>query len=294
MSENLTSTAAARAVQATLHGSDAIAFPKAGGAFSPLLTTYDWNEEWKALQRSRKAADDASYWDKRSATFGTKDAPNPYVDRFLELAGIRPGETVFDMGCGTGLLGLLLLQRQSELTVTGIDIQPAAVALAERAAAENRLTDRLTFRCIDLRQVRQHFSTGSFDLVVCNPPYYPPASGKVSGDSARRTARSETEVSLADICAAASYLLRWGGKFCLVHKPERLTDTACALREAGMEPKRLRFVQNRPDTAPSLFLIEGCRGGKPGVDIQPPLLLQTDTGAPTGELNVIYFRDQEV
>ena len=66
------------------------------------------------------------------------------------------------------------------------------------------------------------------------------------------------------------------------------------LREAGMEPKRLRFVQNRPDTAPSLFLIEGCRGGKPGVDIQPPLLLQTDTGAPTGELNVIYFRDQEV
>ena len=220
---------------------------------------------------------------------GKKVVLNPAPASKLS-AGLR----VCDLGCGTGLLGLLLLQRQSELTITGIDIQPAAVALAERAAAENRLTDRLTFQSIDLRQVRQHFSTGSFDLVVCNPPYYPPASGKVSEDSARRTARSETEASLADICAAASYLLRWGGKFCLVHKPERLTDTACALREAGMEPKRLRFVQNRPDTAPSLFLIEGCRGGKPGVDIQPPLLLQTDTGAPTGELNVIYFRDQEV
>lgn len=72
--------------------------------FIPHLTTYDWNEEWKALQRSRKAADDASYWDKRSATFGTKDAPNPYVDRFLELAAILPGDTVFDMGCGTGAL----------------------------------------------------------------------------------------------------------------------------------------------------------------------------------------------
>ena len=161
----------------------------------------------------------------------------PGTDSFLlsSLPKLSAGLRVCDLGCGTGLLGLLLLQRQSELTITGIDIQPAAVALAERAAAENRLTDRLTFQCIDLRQVRQHFSTGSFDLVVCNPPYYPPACGKVSADNARRTARSETEASLADICAAASYLLRWGGKFCLVHKPERLTDTACALREAGME-----------------------------------------------------------
>ena len=230
----------------------------------------------------------------------------PGTDSFLlsSLPKLSAGLRVCDLGCGTGLLGLLLLQRQSELTITGIDIQPAAVALAERAAAENRLTERLTFRCIDLRQVRQHFSTGSFDLVVCNPPYYPPASGKVSGDSARRTARSETEASLADICAAASYLLRWPDydkkldEFLAPWEAENGFASTCwhdiLLREAGMEPKRLRFVQNRPDTAPSLFLIEGCRGGKPGVDIQPPLLLQTDTGAPTGELNVIYFRDQEV
>ena len=103
----------------------------------------------------------------------------PGTDSFLlsSLPKLSAGLRVCDLGCGTGLLGLLLLQRQSELTVTGIDIQPAAVALAERAAAENRLTDRLTFQSIDLRQVRQHFSTGSFDLVVCNPPYYPPASG---------------------------------------------------------------------------------------------------------------------
>ena len=171
----------------------------------------------------------------------------PGTDSFLlsSLPKLSAGLRVCDLGCGTGLLGLLLLQRQSELTITGIDIQPAAVALAERAAAENRLTDRLTFRCIDLRQVRQHFSTGSFDLVVCNPPYYPPASGKVSADNARRTARSETEANLADICAAASYLLRWGGKFCLVHKPERLADLvylpSLRRRTAGgqRQPRRL-------------------------------------------------------
>lgn len=76
--------------------------------FEPLLTTRDWNEEWKALQRLRRRADDAAYWDKRSHTFTTKDAPNPYVERFLELADIHPGETVFDMGCGTGALSIPL------------------------------------------------------------------------------------------------------------------------------------------------------------------------------------------
>ena len=72
--------------------------------FVPLLTTHDWNEEWKALQKLRRRVDDASYWDKRASTFSTKDAPNPYVERFLELADVQPGETVFDMGCGTGAL----------------------------------------------------------------------------------------------------------------------------------------------------------------------------------------------
>ena len=150
------------------------------------------------------------------------------------------------------------------------------------------------FQCADLRQIRHGFPTGRFDLAVCNPPYYPPGSGKTAADPSRQIARSETEASLTDICAAAAYLLRWGGKFCLVHKPERLADVICALRDAGMEPKQLRFVQNRAETAPSLLLIEGCRGGRPGLVTKPPLLLQTDGGAPSAELNAIYFRNQEV
>lgn len=220
----------------------------------------------------------------------------PGTDTFLlsSLPRLRPGLRVCDLGCGTGLLGFLLLQRQPDLRIAGLDIQPEAAALARRAAAENGLTERLDFRCGDLRQVRGIFPTGCFDLVVCNPPYYPPAGGKLSADGARRTARSETEASLADLCAAASYLLRWGGKFCLVHKPERLADVLCALRDAGTEVKRLRFVHSRAADPPSLFLAEGCRGGRPGITVEPPLILQNGDGTPTAELNAIYFRNQEV
>ena len=219
----------------------------------------------------------------------------PGTDTFLlsSLPRLKPGLRVCDLGCGTGLLGLLLLQRQPGLTITGIDIQPAAIRLAEEAAVKNGLTDCLTFQAADLRNVKALFPTGSFDLAVCNPPYYPSASGSLSGDSARRTARSEVACTPEDVCKAASYLLRWGGSFCLVHKPERLTDLLCALRENGLEPKRLRFVCKTAGSAPSLVLAEARRGGRPGLAIEEPLILQTPDGAPTPEVDAIYFRQQE-
>lgn len=219
----------------------------------------------------------------------------PSTDTFLlsSLPRLKAGMRVCDLGCGTGLLGLLLLQRQSNLCVAGIDIQPEAIHLAEKAAVENHLTESLTFLTEDLRQVKEHFPTGSFDLVVCNPPYYPPNSGRMAADPAIRTARSEVSCSLEDICQAAAYLLPWGGSFCMVHKPERLTDILHALRAFAIEPKRLRTVCKTGGDAPSLFLVEGRRGGRPGLTIEPPLILQNPDGTPTAEVDAIYFRQQE-
>ena len=220
----------------------------------------------------------------------------PGTDTFLlsSLPRLKAGLRVCDLGCGTGLLGLLLMQRQrGGITVTGVDIQPAAVELARKCAAENDLTDRLQFVEANLKDIRRHFPTGSFDLVVCNPPYYPPNSGYMAADDAIRTARSEVSCTLEDICRAAAYLLRWGGSFCLVHKPERLTDVLDAMRRHGCEPKRLRLVCARPEQAPSLLLVESRRGGKPGLSIEAPLILQNSDGSPTAELNAIYFRQQE-
>lgn len=223
------------------------------------------------------------------------DLFRPGTDTFLlsSLPRLKPGLRVCDLGCGTGLLGLLLLQRQPALSVIGVELQEAAVRLAEKTVLENNLTDRLAFRQADLRDVKSHFPTGSFDLVVCNPPYYPSASGALAEKAARRAARSEVSCTLADVCAAAAYLLRWGGSFCLVHKPERLTDLLCALRQANLEPKRLRFVCPAAGSPPSLLLLEGRRGGKPGLTMESPLILQNSDGTPTREVDTIYFRQQE-
>ena len=217
----------------------------------------------------------------------------PGTDTFLlsSLPRLRSGQRVCDLGCGTGLLGILLLQRCADISVTGVEILPQAVALGQRAARENGLTDRLFFRQEDLRATA--LPAGAFDLVVSNPPYFSAGSGKTPLSQTLRTARCEDSCSLDDICRAAGKLLRWGGSFCLVHKPERLADLCCALREAGMELKRLRFVCKTPGASPSLLLAEARRGGKSGVAVEAPLILQTLDGTPTQELDVIYFRQQE-
>lgn len=219
----------------------------------------------------------------------------PGTDSFLlsSLPRLKAGSKVIDLGCGTGLLGLLLLQRQRCLHVTGLELQEAAAVLAQRCAEENGIADRFSVCQGDLREVKSLFPAGSFDLVICNPPYYEPHRGRTAQETPLRTARSEVSCTLEDICAAAKHLLRWGGSFCLVHKPERLTDLLCALRQYKIEPKLLRFVCATASSAPSLVLLEGRRGGNSGLTVRPPLILQTPDGVPTPEVDAIYFRKEE-
>lgn len=217
----------------------------------------------------------------------------PGTDSFLLSAfpRLKPRLRVCDLGCGTGLLGLLLLQRQRDLSLTGVELSQRAAALAAQAVAANALEDRFTVHCGDLRDLRPHFPTGSFDLVVCNPPYYPAQSGKVAAEASIRAARAELTCTLEEVCQSAAYLLRWGGSLCLVHKPERLADLLVSLRTHKIEPKRLRLVQKDALSGPSLVLVEGRRGGKSGLTVEPPLLLQTAEGR--SELDAIYFRKEE-
>lgn len=223
------------------------------------------------------------------------DLFRPGTDTFLLSAfpRLKKGERAVDLGSGTGLLSLLLLQREPGLTVTGIEILPEAAALMARCAAENRIGDRMTPVCLDLRRAAERFSPGSFDLAVSNPPYFAAGSGAEPPGQARRAARSESACTLEELFHAAAYLLRYGGRFCLIHRPERIADLLCTARESGCEVKRLRFVKRRGEASPSLLLAEARRGGRPGVSIEPDLLLQNPDGSPTEELDRIYFRERE-
>lgn len=198
------------------------------------------------------------------------------------------GKNGIDIGCGSGIISLIMLCTNETLHMTGIDVNEDAAETASSNIQRNGLSARYKVICGDIREHRKLFNTGSFDFAVCNPPYYPENSGKLSSNTVKALARGETLCTLEDICKAAAYLLPTGGNFYLVHKPERLSEIFCTMTKYSIEPKRLREVQYRIGRAPNLVLIEGRRGGRKGISVEAPLILTNEDGTETKEVLEIY------
>lgn len=177
------------------------------------------------------------------------------------FATVRRGWRVCDLGCGSGALGLLLCQRAEGLEITGVESDPAAAALARRNLEANGLTG--TVLTGDLRD-GSLLAAGGFDLAVSNPPWFRSGAGRSGGP-----ARCEEGCTLEEVCAAAGRLVRNGGRFALVHRPERLAQLFAALGAAGLEPKRMRLVQHALDKPPSAVLVEAVKQGRPGLAVEP-------------------------
>lgn len=214
-------------------------------------------------------------WVTKAHKFGT--------DAFLlsDFAAPRGTDRAADLGSGCGIVPALWFRRTetAPCEAVAVELQEGACAQMERSLSEGGLpAGRFVPLHADLRELRGRLPAGGYDLVTCNPPYTGPGGGLLSEPPARRIARHETACTLADVAAAAKYLLRYGGRFCLCHRPERLADIVCTLREAGLEPKRLRLVQQRPESAPWLALVEGRRGGRPGLRVEPPLVVEGEGG----------------
>lgn len=179
-----------------------------------------------------------------------------------EFCTLRRGDAVLDLGCGAGLLLLLCARREDGLTLTGVELDPDAGVEARRNLAENALEGEIVTG--DLREVPL---PRNVDLTVSNPPWYPAGSGGAGGPG-----RMEMGCTLPELCRAAAEALRAKGRFALVHRPERLTEVLAAMHDADVEPKRLQFCRHAPNKQPYAVLVEGVKGGKPGLTILSDLI----------------------
>ena len=200
-----------------------------------------------------------------------------------DFVRLRPNAGVLDLGSGCGTLGLLLCAKNESCTVTGIELDPEAHAMALENAARNGIDRRLGSICADLRLLTSEIVPGSFSCCVSNPPYF-------SGGPASRTAalaRREDACSPADLFRAAAWALKYGGDFFLVHRPERLAELIVRGSEVNLEAKRLCLVRHQADSPVNLVLLQLRKGGKPGLKWEE-IVLHDLSGAPTEQYRRIY------
>lgn len=213
------------------------------------------------------------------------------VDAVLlaHFATVKPKSLAADLGTGTGIIALLMAWRGA-CHVDALEINPTMADTAARSVQLNELTDKINVHNVDLRTVKEHFITGSFDLVVSNPPYRPITQGQVSQIDDVAIARHEIMATLRDVIGAARYLLKCRGRFAMVHLPERLTEIMLAMNEADIEPKRLRMVHGSKDKRPGMVLIEGVCGSRGGnLIVEPPLFIYGEDGNYTPEVLKYYY-----
>ena len=182
-----------------------------------------------------------------------------------DFVTLRQRDVVWDLGCGAGALLLLLAARQSAIRLFGVELSPQDSALARKNLADNGLTG--TIYTGDIRTLWKTFPSGCCSLAVSNPPYFKANSGGQGGP-----ARTEG-ATLADWCAAAGRLVKNGGRFALVHRPERLGEIFSALQARGLEPKRMQLIQHDHQSPPSAVLVEAVRQGRPGLEVLPTKLI---------------------
>lgn len=200
-------------------------------------------------------------------------------------------DRIVDLCTGGGIIPLLWISGGCVgEKIYGVELQHECCELAARSIADNGDEDKFTVIEGDLRNISEYLPREKFSLVTCNPPYFAAGSGAANKSDSRMIARSELTCNSDDVCRAARYLLKYGGRLCVCQRPERLTDVICAMRENGIEPKKIRLVQQREGREPWLMLIEGRRGGKPGVKFLPVLTVEGSDGKYSEQMREIYGR----
>lgn len=202
------------------------------------------------------------------------------IDPFLLAAFVSfpIGSKVVDLGSGSGVISLLLSQKDPMAKVVGLELQQALVERSRRSVVLNGFQNRIEILQGDVRDLPANLLPGAFDVVVSNPPYRKVASGRLASGDERCRARHELAGGLVDFLKAANSLLKTGGRFFVVYLAERLPELMAEMRSLRLEPKRLRMVCSRAGDEARLILVEGRKNARPGLKVESPLIIYQGAG----------------
>ena len=199
------------------------------------------------------------------------------------------GKRSADMGTGTGVLPLLITARNADVTFEAIELSEIMADMAARSVRLNGLETRIHVHAADIRHATDFLGYERLDSVVTNPPYHPEGTGLTSPDKEIAMARGgDNSCPIDEWIKACGRVLKTGGRLFSIYPASRLLIISEAMQQCRIEPKRVRFVASRMQDTPKLVMIEGIKGGRPGLHIQPVLFTHTENGEYSEEMRRIY------
>lgn len=190
----------------------------------------------------------------------------------------KTNKRIIDLGCGNGVIPLILSRRCS-LKIDGVELQQSVFELAKKSVKYNGLDDRINIYNMDIKDLNDNKYIEKYDIVVCNPPYFPYDSKSIINVSEeKQIARHEVAIKLSEVVRIASKVLVNKGTFAMVHRCDRFFEVIDELKKNNIEPKRIMYVYSRENKDAVLFLVEGIKFGKPGLKVEYPIIMYDKEG----------------
>jgi len=207
------------------------------------------------------------------------------LSNFIKL---KKDEIVVEFGTGTGIIPILLSSKASFNKIHAFEVQHEVAEMAKRSIQLNKLDDKIEVIEANLVDANNYFEAGSVDVVFSNPPYMSGVGGIKNDHEMKRISRHEILCTLEDIIANASRMLRFRGRFYMIHRPNRMVDILTLCRKHKLEPKEIRMIQPYADKKPNIFLIMCSKGGQSELKFYDPLIVYEKDGRYTSEIYKIY------
>ncbi len=202
---------------------------------------------------------------------------------------IKQNSTVIDLGTGTGIIGFLLSAKTKARHITGIEVQSEVADMANRSICLNNLDDKFNIINCDIKDIFKFIKSESFDVVVTNPPYKKKNTGGQNENEKKLISRHEVLGDIFDFISVSKQVLKDKGVLYMVHRPERLSDIICGLRQNKIEPKMIRFVYSKAESKEAkLVLIKAVKNGGEFLKIERPLYIYNEDGNYSDEVLKIY------
>ena len=189
----------------------------------------------------------------------------------------------------------MLMSFRTKARIFGVELQKEVYDLGYDSIVENKMDKQITLINGDVKNISDYFDAESMDVVTCNPPYFKYQNDSLVNQSDIKTiARHEVKLELDDVIRAAKYVLKNGGRFAIVHRPERMVEIINMMQKYGIEPKKMRLIYPKTGKDANILLIEGIKNGKVGLEILSPLFTHNEDGSYVNEIREMFGGNLDV